>query len=141
MRKFLANVVSTIGSWTIDVIDRSYPLFIGLVNLTYRVARTLAANIFYLLIKAASKEAVEEAEESIKLKQQHIELALLDSIAKIRDDALANDDWTDSHTVAVNSAGQALVDSCQWDPADVHSYIKEVVETIDGLTYDADGDD
>jgi len=42
MRKFLANVVSTIGCWTIDVIDRSYPLFIGLVNLTHRVARTLS---------------------------------------------------------------------------------------------------
>ena len=138
MRRFLANALSTVGVLAINFCDWTYPMFLRLLNLTHVVARSTSANIIYFLVNKVDPTAIKEAEDNLQLKSQQIELELLASASKVRDDAVANGDWTDDHTEALNAVGNALIGSCNWDEDHVHSYLKGVVESVEGLTY---GDD
>lgn len=133
MKRFLANAVGGIGYVLLELYDHSYPLFIRLVNFLYWAAHESTSRLVYFLVEAIDEGAMRETEEKMELKKQGVELSLLDSITKVRDDALANNVWTDGHTEAVNSAGSALVKECDWEIDAVNAYIKEVVESIDGL--------
>ena len=70
-----------------------------------------------------------------ELQQQSIELRLLASASQVRDHAQVNDDWTDRHTEALNAIGDALMTEAGWQAESVHAYLKDLVESIDGLTY------
>lgn len=133
MKRFLANVVGGIGYVLLELYDHSYPLFIRLVNFLYWAAYESTSRLVHFLVEAIDEGVMRETEEKMELQKQRTELSLLDSISKIRDNALANKEWTDSHTEAVNSAGSALANECDWEIDAVNAYIKEVVESIDGL--------
>ena len=70
-----------------------------------------------------------------ELQQQSMELRLLASASQVRDHAKETDDWTDRHTEALNAIGDALIVEAGWEEESVHRYLKEVVESIDGLEY------
>jgi len=70
-----------------------------------------------------------------ELQQQNMELRLLASASQVRDHAKETDDWTDRHTEALNAIGDALIVEAGWGEESVHRYLKEVVESIDGLEY------
>lgn len=141
MKRFLANVVGGIGYVLLELYDHSYPLFIRLVNFLYWAAHESTSRLVHFLVEAIDEGVMRETEEKMELEKQRTELSLLDSISKIRDDALANNAWTDVHTEAVNSAGSALVRECGWEVDSANTYIKEVVESIDGLKCTFNDDD
>jgi len=85
--------------------------------------------------RLAGYEALLEGEETGELQQQGLELKLLVAAQQVRDHARETDEWTDRHTDALNAIGEALMNEAQWEEQNVHAYLKELVESIDGLEY------
>ena len=85
---------------------------------------------------------MQEATAEIELMEQRheaemisIELKLLAAAHQVRDHAQAIDDWTDNHSEALSAVGSALLAECGWDDESVHQFMKDVVESIEGLEY------
>ena len=79
-----------------------------------------------------------QSEPNDELTIQQTELDLLTSASKVRDHAAETGDWTDRHSEALNAIADALVLEMMWEEDAVHQYLREVVESIDGLEYDAE---
>jgi len=104
--------------------------------------KELFSNLSIRTLRLIHPESFKEAEEEILKMQQaekdkitSIELQLLASAQKVRDHAKNYDDWTEQHSEALESVGQALVETCGWAPESVDQYMQEVVEPIDGIEW------
>lgn len=136
MKRFFAESISTVGVWVIQFIDFAYNLNLRVLTWAYSVIRAGFASVFYFLVKTADKERIEAAEQLVELKAQNIELKLLASASQVRDHAVETDDWTEKHTEAIEAIGDALLDECNWEEEHVHNYLREIVQSVDGLTYE-----
>lgn len=132
----LGRLVVGIGSVVVTIIDFIYNTVSSVINFTYDTTRKIMENVFYTIAKLVDKKGIEANEQKLELHVQHMELQLLSSASKVRDHANNSDGWTDHHTEAINAVGQALVEECDWDEEDVHTYLKSIVESVDGLSYD-----
>jgi hypothetical protein len=63
------------------------------------------------------------------------ELNLLMQAASVKENALSHKTWTVMHSIAINKIGAALHHNCGWEPARIHAYMRQVVESIPGLVY------
>jgi len=63
------------------------------------------------------------------------ELNLLMQATSIKENALAHRTWTAMHSMAINRIGQQLHVNCGWEPARIHAYMRQVIESIPGLVY------
>ena len=100
-----------------------------------------AGNFWMSLIdsqKLAIYEKILEAQADQSDEQHTVELGLLASAYKIRDHAQATGDWTEGHTDAINAVGEALVVESGWAEEATHTYLRSIVESIDGLQYGGD---
>ena len=77
------------------------------------------------------------AKDPEELTRQSTELGLLQSSYKVRDHARETGDWTDHHTEAIEAIGTALLLDIGWEEEAVENHMREVVESIDGLQFDA----
>jgi predicted transcriptional regulator len=68
-----------------------------------------------------------------------MELKLLTGASQVRDHAREMGDWTEQHSDAIEAIGEALVGELGWEEGHVHQYLREIVESIDGLEYDVEG--
>jgi len=81
---------------------------------------------------------LEQYEDGKTLENQQLELKLLTGASQIRDHAAETGDWTDRHSEAIAAIGDALIEQMNWEEDAVHQYLKEVVESIDGLVYEVE---
>ena len=131
MRTFLFNAVAQTSAGII--------WFLGSINVTLLRA---VGNAGYLLMRlidsqklAVYEQLMEQSAASSGLQTQAMELRLLASASQVRDHARETNDWTDRHTEALNAIGDALISEAGWQEDSVHQYLKELVESIDGLEY------
>ena len=98
----------------------------------------------YALMHAIDKDRLKMYEDMMnpeaaaELHLQGLELKLLGAAQQVRDHAKETGDWTDNHTDAINAVGEALVVEAGWQEENVHVYLKEIVESIEGLEYGTD---
>ena len=134
MRGFLFNLVATVGAFLITSIHWVAGLMTSTVGsigaFLMRVIDSQRLEVYDTLLRAA--------QEPNELDQQNMELRLLASASQVRDHAQETDDWTDRHTEAINAIGEALITEAGWDIDHVDRYLKELVESIDGLEYDSE---
>ena len=134
MRGFLFNLVATVGAFLITSIHWVAGLMASTVGsigaFLMRVIDSQRLEVYDTLLRAA--------QEPNELDQQNMELRLLASASQVRDHAQETDDWTDRHTEAINAIGEALITEAGWDIDHVDRYLKELVESIDGLEYDSE---
>ncbi len=135
MRRFLFQSVAQVIGTQITIItwlaDKSR-LLLG------RVGHFLMNKIDPTLLKTY-ESIITQAEPSDDLVIQQTELNLLSSASKVRDHAAETGDWTERHSEALNAIADALVLEMMWDEDAVHQYLREVVESIDGLEYEPEG--
>jgi hypothetical protein len=135
MRRFLFHSVAQVIGIQITIItwlaDKSR-LLLG------RVGHFLMSKIDPTLLKTYESILI-QSEPNDELAIQQIELNLLSSASKVRDHAAETGDWTDRHSEALNAIADALVLEVMWEEDAVHQYLREVVESIDGLEYEAEG--
>ena len=136
MRKFAFKLVTQIFAFKIMAIQ-------GISNFLLKIV----GNVGYFLMRAIDSKSLAvyeqlqqnfESEEPTELEMQNMELRLLASAAQVRDHAKSTDDWTERHTEALNAIGDALMVEADWAEDSVHQYLKELVESIDGLEYDTE---
>ena len=131
MRGFLFNSVARTGA--------------GLIGLIHFVANTMTSiigSIGGFLMGVIDRQRLDiydtlirASQEPSDLQMQSMELRLLASASQVRDHAKETDDWTDRHTEAINAIGEALIVEAGWEVDHVDRYLKELVESIDGLEY------
>lgn len=131
MRKFAFEAVTNFFALQITAVQNiSYILLAILGSVGYWMMRLIDAKRLEVY-----NSMIQSEQELGELQQQAIELRLLASASQVRDHAQVNDDWTDRHTEALNAIGDALMTEAGWQPESVHAYLKDLVESIDGLTY------
>lgn len=142
MRRALFEAYAALAAWYIQGCDQATSWICQALFLINNLQKALVSVFNIKILRFIHAESFEEAEEQILQMQQaqeaqmaSIELQLLASAQKVRDHAKTYDDWTDQHSDALESVGQALVDSCGWDPESVDQYMREVVEPIDGIEW------
>lgn len=135
MRRFLFQSVAQVIGTQITIItwlaDKSRSL-LGMVG------HFLMNKIDPTLLKTY-ESIITQSEPSNELALQQTELNLLSSASKVRDHAAETGDWTEKHSEALNAIADALVLELMWEEDAVHQYLREVVESIDGLEYEAEG--
>ena len=135
MRRFLFQAVAQIIGTQITIItwlaDKSRSL-LGMVG------HFLMNKIDPILLKTY-ESILTQSEPNDDLAIQQTELNLLSSASKVRDHAAETGDWTDRHSEALNAIADALVLEVMWEEDAVHQYLREVVESIDGLEYEPEG--
>ena len=142
MKKFLFDGTTRHTYALIWFSDRFFA-FLAAVPMTLgKAARVSVANVGYFFMKAIDpvRCKVAELENSAdpeELKAQTMELQLLESSYKVRDHAQASGNWTDHHTEAIEAIGNALLLDVGWDEESVEHHMRTVVESIDGLEFDA----
>jgi hypothetical protein len=123
-------------------VTRLFAFQIAAVQWVSNLLLSVLGNVGYFFMKLVDSErlgvynAVLDSEgKPNELEQQNMELRLLASASQVRDHAKETDDWTDRHTEALNAIGDALIVEAGWEEDSVHRYLKELVESIDGLEY------
>jgi hypothetical protein len=92
------------------------------------------------LMNAIDSEHFRYIELATDQSSELTELNLLMAASKVKEDALRSRTWTSMHTMAINRIGSALYSNCGWDPPRIHGYLRQVIESIPGMIYQA-GDD
>ena len=131
MRRFLFSAVAqTIG------------IQILVITFLSDTARRILGSVGYFLMNIIEPtllktytSVLEQQDEGNELETQQLELRLLTSAAQVRDHAKETGDWTDHHSEAISAIGEALVSQLAWEEDSVHQYLREIVESIDGLEY------
>lgn len=131
MRKFAFNITAQFFALQIALIQ----------NISY-ILLTIVGNIGYFFMNLIDSKRlgiynnmIESQENTSELQQQSTELQLLGSALQVRDHAKDNEDWTDRHTEALNAIGDALIAEAGWQEESVHAYLRDLVESIEGLQY------
>lgn len=135
MRKAIFSLVAFTGDKIIKFIGwsgRSVAYCIGLVTggVTFVVA-----NIFQFTLSIIDKKRLEYTTQIIEQEPISSELEILATITKIKEEALDSRRWTDNHTEALNVLAYRLHNECDWSENNIHVYMKNIVESIPGLSY------
>jgi len=139
MKNFFYQSVAKTCANTIVAIDWVHAKLLFVHVFLYNFVRVFVATIGYKLMNVADHERTAAAEESIEnsrdLKAQQLELRLLSAASQVRDHAEENGEWTEEHSEAIATIGDSLL-QLDWEEENIHNYLREVVESIDGLSYD-----
>lgn len=140
MKNFLYNAIAQVSAFQLLVLDWIHSKVLFTHVYVYGAIRVAIASVGYFLLNLIDKKqtaaAEEQVEHSQELKLQQLELRLLVAASQVRDHAEASDDWTDDHTEAISAIGDSLLNELGWEEESIHQYLREVVESIDGLNYD-----
>lgn len=93
------------------------------------------ATIFKVILWLIDRGRVRHAELVMSQQCLSSELEILMAASKIKEDALSRKKWTTSHSEAITQLSQQLYDNCNWDEDKIHGYMRNIVESIPGLTY------
>ncbi len=141
MRNLFFGIVARITYSLIRIVDVLFGLpatFLQFLTDSTRTTIAVAGVSLMTAIDPAQSKAMESeaSTQPGELESQGMELKLLQAAYRVRDNAVEIGDWTDDHTEAIEAIGTALLLEMGWEEEFVHSHLKSVVETIDGLEYD-----
>lgn len=134
--KTIAFVAGSLASINIAIGNSLANGIAFVFNSINRVIQSTAASLMTLV----DKERFEHASTALGQLSELRELDLLMAATRVKDDAMKNKAWTIGHTVAMNQIGNALYAQCRWEPARIHQYLKDVIESVPGMVY-MGGDD
>lgn len=141
MRSFTFKTVTALTAAAIWLSDLLFGVTVNLLVFVSANLRILIARLGYCLMRWIDAEAIEHIEEENEQEeeaaQHNLELKLLHAATQVRDHARQNEEWTSQHSEALQAIGNSLFSEMGWEESDVHAYLKEIVESIDGLTYES----
>ena len=140
MKNFLYSVVAQTSGRSVLALDWIQAKFLYVNGFLYGIVRISLASFGYFLLNLLDRERTEQANMNVErqheLERQTLELKLLAAASQVRDHAENSDSWTDEHTDAISAIGDTLLNDFGWDEQNIHQYLREVVESIEGLSYD-----
>ena len=136
MKPLLFRIVSSITYGILWLLDRGILVSGWILGLTFGTTKWAVANVGQFLMKVLTPEQFEEAVEQLNLETQQTELELLSTATQLKEHALELGEWTNSHTEALEHIGNALLVECNWEEQSVHGWMRRMVESIPGLSYE-----
>lgn len=120
MKEVLFAFFATINSW----------LIIKINNFTENVTlmTVYSSHAIYYLI---DKSRVEHLKSILEQQDLLSELSIVDSIDKIKNNAIDIGCWNEEHENELNYCGSILHNEHDWDVEEVHRYLLEVIEQAD----------
>lgn len=135
MRSFIYDSIGRICVLFAGVSDWTSNLIIlAVVKINSFAKVSFARFCMWLLMRVDGKRVKKEKQANENEKTQ-LELALMQSAIRVKENALDGEDWTEEHSEALNRIGLRLIYECDWEPAAVHRYFKPLVESVEGLDY------
>lgn len=131
---FFGNVAVTFGN-LIYLNTLVGNTIVGIIGGLFGSVNFALAWISRKLLIAIDKNRYEYTTSTLEQRSDLIELELLKAASKVKEDAISGRVWTSSHTLALNKIGSALHLQCGWEPARIHGYLRQVVESIPGMNY------
>ena len=131
MKNFLFRAVAQVSGFLIQLNLRIAAGLNGWIGrIGYALMTLIDRKRLSLYEQMADPEVINE------LSLQQTELNLLNAASQVRDHSKEIGDWTDQHTEAIKAIADSLVLELGWEEDHVNQYLKEVVESIDGLEFD-----
>jgi len=142
MKNFLFQTTTRFTYALIWFSDRFFAFPVAILVWLQQTARFSVANVGYFFMRRIDEnrcKAIETESDTNpeELALQATELNLVQSSYKVRDHARELGDWTDHHTEAIEAIGNALLLDIGWDEDSVQHHMKTVVESIEGLEFEA----
>ena len=142
MKNFLFETITRFTYALIWFSDRFFAFPVAALMWLQSAARTSVARVGYVFMRGVDEQRCKIAEIEAdtspeELRLQGMELNLVQSSYKVRDHAQQLGDWTDHHTEAIEAIGNSLLLDIGWDEESVEHHMRTVVESIDGLEFDA----
>ena len=142
MKDFLFETITRFTYALIWFSDRFFAFPVAALMWLQSAARTSVARVGYVFMRGVDEQRCKIAEIEAdtspeELRLQGMELNLVQSSYKVRDHAQQLGDWTDHHTEAIEAIGNSLLLDIGWDEESVEHHMRTVVESIDGLEFDA----
>jgi hypothetical protein len=141
VRRFLFGLHAKVLAQWLQAIDTFHDRLTDLLLDLGIFHQQVVAKAGYFLMRVLYSDLLEETEQQMALQTQTMELTLLAKATELKEHAVEIGDWTEHHTLALNAIGKALVEDCQWEEVHVHAYLKNVVESVPGLYYQAGEED
>tara|TARA_B100001094_G_C18160597_1_gene789070 strand:+ start:750 stop:1130 length:381 start_codon:yes stop_codon:yes gene_type:complete len=120
MKEVLFVFFATINNWLMSKIN----------NFTENITlmTVYSSHAIYFLIDESRVEYLKSI-----LEQQDLidELDVVNSIDKIKNNAIDVGGWNEEHELELNSCGSILHNEYDWDVEEVHRYLLEVIEQAD----------
>ena len=152
MRKIAFNIVAFLGGTSIRLLQTTGRIvtsvvgfvFVSLIQASARISGALLHIIDEerLMVYSAFNEAAENEEEGYtELQRQGLELKLFSAVSDLKAHAEEDENgWTENHTEALNAVAVSLVEELGCDEDEVFAYMRRVVESIPGLSFDLEED-
>jgi hypothetical protein len=120
MKEVLFVFFATINSW----------LMLKINNFTENITlmTVYSSHAIYFLI---DKSRVEYLKSILEQQDLIDELSVVNSIDKIKNDAIDVGGWNEEHEIELNFCGSILHTEYDWDVEEVHRYLLEVIEQAD----------
>lgn len=135
MRSFIYDSIGRICVLFAGVSDWTSNLIVLAVVKMNSFAKVNFAHFCMWLLMRVDGKRVKEEKQANENEKTQLELVLMQSAIRIKENALDGDDWTEEHSEALNMIGLRLIYECDWEPAAVHRYFKPLVESVEGLDY------
>lgn len=135
MRDKLFDAVAWFGNLLIEGTKSIFQFFAFCCGLSAGAITWVIANITRIILTIIDSEKMEHATSVVEQAPINNELEILANVTKIKEEALERRRWTDDHTIALNQMGYRLYHECDWSEASIHAYMRDVVESIPGLSY------
>lgn len=142
MRSRLFDLVAWLGQNIIEAIKGVAAGLSWLIGFSSGIIVWLTANIITFLLRLIDHKKYNHISDVIEQAPLNNELEILANVTSVKEEALKRRKWTDEHTMALNRLGARLYQECDWSEENIHAYMRQVVESIPGLSYGAEyGDD
>jgi hypothetical protein len=146
MRRKLFQLYAKLAAMYMFLWQKITGFLIGFIENSEKAHMAVLGWINRQALQLIHKESYDEVQEQlqqfnqvIEAKQMSLELKLLNALSQVRDHAKDMGDWTEQHSDALEAVGNALLNECDWEEESVHQYLKQIVESIEGLEYGPDG--
>lgn len=135
MRSGLFDAVAWFGNLLIEANKAIFQGIAFACGFTSGLVTWCIANVTRILLTIIDAKQIEHATRVVEQAPINNELEILANVSKIKEEALERRRWTDDHTIALNQMGYRLYHECEWSEASIHAYMRDVVESIPGLSY------
>lgn len=135
IRDFLFDFVAKIGFYLITANQKIGQILAWLIGVFTGITTYIIAKTSALLLRLISNKRYSHANRASEQAGMSRELEILSQVSQVKDNAVEIGTWTPDHTIAIQSLGSKLYTDCNWEEEHVHQYLREVVESIPGLSY------
>jgi len=133
VRNFMYNTVSQVSEFLLRIIAKLLNFFGAVVEFFLKGIYAIAQKTVVAILTLVDKGRTEELRAAADQDKMLIELNLMHKAIVIKEEYLSNKEWTNNYTISLNLIAKGLMEDCDWSKGQVTTYIKGVMDELDGI--------